>query len=194
MTTLLQLTDTHLVPEGHLVSGRLETSEPLARLVARLEEVKEQVGGIDAVLVTGDLSEDGSPESYERFKRLLAPLDLPLFVIPGNHDAREPMRSAFSQDGYLPEQGKLNWHRQIGTLHVIGLDTLVEGQGAGEVDDSTLGYLEATLADIGREPAMIAMHHPPFTSGIVFMDDIGLASSVELAKVLSQHRGEVRVV
>jgi 3',5'-cyclic-AMP phosphodiesterase len=194
MTTLLQLSDTHIVAEGELVSGLLDTGAPLARMVARLYDIKAQLGGIDAVLVTGDLSGDGSRASYGRFKRLLAPLELPSFVIPGNHDSRELLRAAFIEDGYLSDRGKLNWHRQIGSVHLIGLDTLVEGQGAGALDQETLGFLGTTLASIGSEPALVAMHHPPFTSGIAFMDEIGLQSIRELADVLNQHKGAVRVV
>ena len=194
MTTLLQLSDTHIVAEGELVSGRLDTNAPLERLIQRLQEVREQVGTVDAVLVTGDLSEDGSPESYDEFKRLLAPLDFPLYVIPGNHDARAPLRAAFAADGYLSEDGKLNWHRQIGDLHVIGLDTLVEGQGVGVLDDATLGFLDRTLKTIGGAPTMVALHHPPFKTGIVFMDAIGLQSTAAFGDVLRQHQGEILVV
>lgn len=194
MTTLLQISDTHILPEGERVAGQLDTAPPLARLVQRVTDIQAQVGGIDAVLVTGDLSEDGSPASYERFKRLIAPLDLPLFVIPGNHDARAPLRSAFADAGCLNDQGKLNWHRQVGALHLIGLDTLVEGQGAGELDEETLGFLQATLADIGTEPALLALHHPPFACGIEFMDEIGLKSTPALADILHRHAGAVRVV
>ena len=39
MTTLLQLSDTHIVAEGELVSGRLDTNAPLERLIQRLQEV-----------------------------------------------------------------------------------------------------------------------------------------------------------
>jgi 3',5'-cyclic AMP phosphodiesterase CpdA len=104
------------------------------------------------------------------------------------------LRAAFIEDGYLSDRGKLNWHRQIGSVHLIGLDTLVEGQGAGALDQETLGFLGTTLASIGSEPALVAMHHPPFTSGIAFMDEIGLQSIRELADVLNQHKGAVRVV
>ena len=55
MTTLLQLSDTHIVAKGELVSGRLDSNAPLERLIQRLQEVREQVGMVDAVLVTGDL-------------------------------------------------------------------------------------------------------------------------------------------
>ena len=109
MTTILQISDTHIVPKGALVSGRMDTADALARLVARISSIREQIGPIDALLVSGDLSDDGSAESYARFRSLIAPVDLPTYVIPGNHDARDPMRAAFAED--LPKTGPLNWSR-----------------------------------------------------------------------------------
>ena len=82
MTTILQISDTHIVPEGALVSGRLDTADALARLVDRINSIRDQIGPIDALLVSGDLSDDGSAESYARFKTLIAPLDLPILCHP----------------------------------------------------------------------------------------------------------------
>lgn len=70
MTTILQISDTHIVAEGALVSGRLETAHLLAKLVARITSIRGQIGPIDAVFVSDDLSDDGSTESYDRFKAL----------------------------------------------------------------------------------------------------------------------------
>jgi 3',5'-cyclic AMP phosphodiesterase CpdA len=194
VTTILQISDTHIVPKGALVSGRLETAAPFRRLVQRITDIRDQIGVVDAVLISGDVSDDGSDESYQLFKEILAPLDLPFYVIPGNHDAREPMRAAFSGDGYLPETGKLNWHQKIGDIHLIGLDTLIEGEKDGMMDAPTLAYLDHTLTSIGHEPVLLALHHPPFKTGIRFMDDIGFKNSVELLRVLSGFGGELRIV
>ena len=71
MTTILQISDTHILPEGQLVSGRLDTAGALARLVDRISSIHDQIGSIDALLVSGDLSDDGSAESYARFRKLL---------------------------------------------------------------------------------------------------------------------------
>lgn len=194
MTTVLHITDTHIVPDGALVSGRLETGAPLDRLVQRFLDIRDQIGMIDAVLVSGDLSDDGSDESYVRFKEIMAPLGLPLYVIPGNHDAREPMRAAFLGHGYFPETGKLNWHRRIGDIHLVGLDTLIEGEGGGTLDAETLSLLAGALTAAGQTPVLLALHHPPFASGIAFMDAIGLKNRAALREVLSDHEGEVRIV
>lgn len=192
MTTVLQITDTHIVCDGALVSNRLETSGALSRLIDRIMSIRHQTGPVDAVLVSGDLSDDGSSESYERFKTLLAPLDLPLLVIPGNHDAREPMRAAFV-DQFMPN-GPLNWVNKIDELTIIGLDTLVEGTGKGTLTAPTLDFLKTTLASVQNEPILLAMHHPPFRSGIIFMDDIGLTNRGAFRDVVAAHTGPLRIV
>jgi 3',5'-cyclic AMP phosphodiesterase CpdA len=194
MTTILQISDTHIVPKGKLVSDRLETGAHLQRLVQRITDIREQTGPIDAVLVSGDISDDGSQESYARFKQITAPLDLPLFVIPGNHDARTSMRDAFKSDGYLPSDGNLNWYRQLGDVHLIGLDTLVEGEGAGTLDASSLTFISDTLAKTGKGPVLLALHHPPFSTGIGFMDEIGLKDASPLRDILAAYDGELRIV
>lgn len=192
MTTILQISDTHIVPEGALVSGRLETAHSLARLVTRITSIRDQIGPIDAVLVSGDLSDDGSAESYDRFKALMAPLDLPLMVIPGNHDAREPMRAAFAD--LLPKAGQLDWVRQVGNLTLIGLDTLVEGTGKGTLSAQSLAFLTYELAKAKNAPVLLALHHPPFPSGIGFMDDIGLTNRAEFCEIIANYQGTLRIV
>ena len=192
MTTILQLTDTHIVREGALVSGRLETAGALTRLVDRIMSIKHQIWPIDAVLVSGDLSDDGSAESYVRFQSMLAPLGMPIYVIPGNHDAREPMRAAFSEQ--LPVTGPLNWSRTVGDVLLIGLDSLVEGHGHGTLDSETLKFLSEALENADGAAVLLALHHPPFQSGIGFMDDIGLTNRVAFREVIAQYSSELRVV
>ena len=192
MTTILQISDTHIVPEGALVSGRLDTAEALARLITRIQTIRDEIGPIDAVLVSGDLSDDGSPTSYDRFKTLMARLNLPLLVIPGNHDAREPMRVAFACQ--LPAQGPLDWDTQIGEMTVIGLDTLAEGSGKGVLSAQSLSFLKATLAKTKTAPTLVALHHPPFPSGIKFMDDIGLTNRDAFRAIVADHKGPLRIV
>lgn len=192
MTAILQISDTHIVPKGALVSGRLDTSDALARLIVRINSIRDQIGPIDALLVSGDLSDEGSAESYVRFKTLIAPLDLPSYVIPGNHDSREPMRTAFSEK--LPKYGPLHWTRQIGTVHLIGLDTLVEGQKQGTLTPDSLSFLQEALSKTDGAPVLLALHHPPFVCGIDFMDDIGLTNRQALRDILADYSGPLRIV
>ena len=194
MTTILQISDTHILPEGPLVSNVLDTASSLEKLIIRINQLRVKHNDIECILVSGDISEDGSSDSYQRFKSIMSLLELPIYVIPGNHDARENMREAFIAENIFTKTGPLNWHKKIGHINLIGLDTLVEGQGGGYLMPESLEYLEKTLNNIKSEPTMLALHHPPFETGIQFMDSIGLKNTNEFKTIISNFNGELRVV
>lgn len=192
MPRILHITDTHLVVPPKRVSGVLDTAQLLERQLAHIKEALPRIGPIDALLVTGDVSDDGTAESYQLFRNMVEPLGLPLLVIPGNHDRRAPMRAAFADLGLFETAGRLNWIREIGNLRIVGIDTLVEDSGGGVIDEATQAFLIEALDGAG--PVLLAMHHPPFASGIAFMDGIGLSGKAELADVLSRSAADIRIV
>lgn len=192
MPRILQITDTHLAAPPQRVSGVLDTAQAFERQVAAIAEALPRIGPVDALLVTGDISDDGTAQSYKLFREMVEPLGLPLLVIPGNHDQREPMRAAFADLGLFAAAGALNWVRDLGDLRIVGIDTLVEGSGGGIVDEATSSFLADALAFDG--PILLAMHHPPFESGIAFMDSIGLAGKAALAAALSRSPADIRIV
>ena len=110
MKHILQISDPHIAKNGELISECLDSVSALRRLVLRISEVQMEVGPIDAVLVSGDISDDGSAESYEIFKSVLKTLNLPLFVVPGNHDQRFEFRNA------LRKHDLGLWHRDSQVL------------------------------------------------------------------------------
>lgn len=192
MVRILQITDTHLVAPGRLVAGTLDTKAALDQAVADIKAALPKLGPIDALLITGDLSDDGSAQSYAMLRSALAPLGLPALPIPGNHDLREPMRTAFADLDLFAASGRLNWFRDIGQLRLVGIDTLIEGSGGGVIDEETACFLDEVLAFNG--PVLLAMHHPPFTSGIRFMDEIGLSGSDLLAQCLATSPAKIRIL
>lgn len=192
MARILQITDTHLAAPPGLVAGVLDTQAALDRTVADIAASLPKIGPVDAMLITGDLSDDGSAQSYALLHAKLEPLGLPLLAIPGNHDAREEMRAAFADLGLFAPSGRLNWLQDIGGLRIVGIDTLVEGSGGGMIDAETVGFLEAALAFDG--PVLLAMHHPPFASGVRFMDEIGLDGVELLVRCLERSPAKIRIV
>ena len=109
----------------------------------------------------------------------MASIGLPTYLIPGNHDNRENMREAFQSDKIFTKTGPLNWHKKIGDINIIGLDTLIQGKGEGYLGPKSLEYLKETLKNLHSQPTILALHHPPFETGIKFMDDIGLKNKDE---------------
>jgi 3',5'-cyclic AMP phosphodiesterase CpdA len=192
---LLHISDLHAVAPGQLVSGRLDTGHLLHEAVTTLCARKPAIGPIDAVLVTGDISDDGSAESYVLARRELERLGARLLVIPGNHDRRAPFRAAFSDLPEIAPHGLIDWVADIGGTRIVGLDTLVEGQGGGALRDESLSLLrEAVVGAAGDMPVVVALHHPPLRTGIRFMDAIGLANPDALRDGLDRHGAPVRVL
>ena len=79
---LLQITDTHLFASAE---GRLLAVPTAQSLAAVLERVQANEHPFDLILATGDLSQDHSPESYQRFASMMAPLARPIYWLPGIH-------------------------------------------------------------------------------------------------------------
>ena len=149
----------------------------------------------DVLLISGDLTDCGLAEEYAFLRELLAPLTMPVYVIPGNHDRRETLHDAFFEDGYLPEDGTfLHYVIEDNPVRLIGLDTVVPGEGHGEMDDERLAWLERTLDEGGDKPTLIFMHHPPFPTGIVHMDAIGCRNGDQMAALVSQYPNVERVL
>ena len=174
MARFLQLSDLHIVEEGARASGILDTRSILKAAIDRLLEMRAGLDPLDAVLVSGDISDDGSEDSYAFAKAELERLGLPVYVVPGNHDAREPFRAAFAKAAKMPSSGLIDWCSTIGYTLVVGLDTLVEGQGGGRVREGSLELLRNALDTWEGGPVVVMLHHPPLRTGIRFMDAIGL--------------------
>src|SRR5262245_14265893 len=135
---IAQITETHLKLPGKLAYQRVDTEQMLRACVAQLLQLEPQP---DLIVHTGDLTDFGLPEEYANLKSILAPLKAPILAVPGNHDERVAMRTAFAADGYLPAEGFLHYSVEPGPLRVIGLDTVVPGHGGGELCVQRLAWL-----------------------------------------------------
>src|SRR5262249_19879876 len=118
----IQLSDPHILTPGELLYRRFDSAEFLARSVAEINRLDPLP---DVAVITGDLVHHGEPAEYEHLRTLLSPLAMPVFVIPGNHDAREPLRAAFAADGYLPPDRFLQFPIEDYPVRLVPPPTLV---------------------------------------------------------------------
>ncbi len=194
MARFLHMSDLHVVAPGRLCSGVLDTRAILRNAVDLLLERRAALGPLDAVLVTGDVSDDGSPESYAYARAELDRLGLPVLAVPGNHDAREAFRRGFADLSFMPGSGLIDWRAEIAGTMLVGLDTLIEGHGGGRLRPDSLSHLADMLAQAGPRPVVVMLHHPPLRTGIRFMDAIGLDGIPALAAALDHAMGDVMVI
>jgi 3',5'-cyclic-AMP phosphodiesterase len=181
---IAQISDLHIKAPGELVCGRIDTAAGLARCIKELNRFSPRP---DLVVISGDLVDTPSPQAYEHLTHLLKPLQIPLAAVPGNHDARELMRAALPDQRYAQSRGALNSVRTIGDVDVVLIDSIVPGAPHGELDAGTLAWLDGTLGESPKKPALLFLHHPPFVTGIDHMDAQNLRNADQLAAVIRQH-------
>ena len=180
---VVQLSDTHLMrePSGQLVG--IDTDRSLAavcRLVATL-------GPIDALLLTGDLAGDEAEDAYGRLDEALAPLGVPSFWLPGNHDAvwsdDHPLRSHFKRTVQLT-----HWD-------ILMLNTQHPGAVAGHLTSSEIEALDRAVdhAQTTGRPLLVATHHPLLPVGCAWLDEIGAENGLDALRLLAP-LGEQAVV
>ncbi len=182
---IAQITDTHIKTAGRLAYRKVDSAAKLANCVAHLNALDPRP---DIALLTGDLVDFGRPEEYALLREILAPLAMPLYAIPGNHDEREAMRAAFADQAYLPQGGDFLQYVVEGyPLRLIGLDTLVPGEPRGELCARRLAWLDAELARAPERPTILFMHHPPFLTGLANMDWQNCANGESLGAIVERH-------
>jgi 3',5'-cyclic-AMP phosphodiesterase len=181
---IAQMTDLHIRAPGELVCGRVDTASALVRCVEELNRLSPQP---DLVVISGDLADAPVAESYDHLVRLLAKLELPFVAVPGNHDERKLMRAALPDLGYAQPNGALNSIHAVGDIDVILIDSVVPGAPHGALDAETLDWLDATLGQSATRPALLFLHHPPFTTGIDHMDAQNLRNADKLAAIVRAH-------
>jgi 3',5'-cyclic AMP phosphodiesterase CpdA len=194
MPSFIQITDTHIVARGALTCGRSDTATALQQAIATINAKLPLLEDVECAIVTGDLTDHGTPEEYAHFSAIMAALDLPWLAVPGNHDQRDCMRAAFADRCWMPEDGPVHWTRDFGAFSMIGLDTLLEGAHHGELSSDGFEFLDATLSAIMNRPVVVATHHPWVPSGIPSMDADNLRNGAKLFERLSDHPAPVRMI
>jgi 3',5'-cyclic-AMP phosphodiesterase len=189
---LAQLSDLHINADGRYPSYKGDAAACLEAAVADLLSLTVQP---DAVLITGDLVDDGLPAEYVRLRELLAPLSFPVFLMSGNHDAPGPLRAAFPDHRYLGAgDGPVHYVIEDFAVRLIALDSRVAGESVGRLGAEQIAWLDARLAEQPGRPAIVALHHQPFPTGRHHADRVGLEDAGALAAVIRRHPQVERVV
>ena len=129
---IAQITDTHIKRKGALAYGnKLNSALCLKKVVAHCNKFDPT---IDFVIVTGDLTDSGQLEEYEEFDKIMNFLEMPWFVVPGNHDNNQNLIKFFKNHDYLPRNGNYcNFVIDKYPFLFIGLDTTVNGENYGKL-------------------------------------------------------------
>ena len=181
----VQISDMHIRPPGRLAYRRVDTARALERCVAALNALDPRP---EFALVTGDMVDFGTDAEYAHFRELMAPLRIPFFMVPGNHDERNALRRAFPDHAHLHDGEFVHYVLDRQPYRLIGLDSTVPGAPHGELCAYRLRWLEERLDEAPDRPTVLFMHHPPFVTGIRHMDAQNCRDGAALGAVVARHR------
>lgn len=180
MIRLLQLSDLHIASP---LTDPVGSAEYLALLQAVVAHARQRWPVLDGVVLTGDLSQEGSAESYAALQTVLLPWAVPLYCVAGNHDLAAVMRQHLVS-GLIqmpPRWVCTSWQS-------LFLDTTQPLQVQGYLGPNRLQALNAQLAATPPHlHTLIWMHHPPFSVGNVWMDALALTDATAFWTVVTQY-------
>lgn len=194
--SILHLSDTHLFGDDSLHYGRVNTADALAHTLEQFSGI----GTLDLVVVSGDLSDDGSPRSYERLRSALEPWAMArgarIVYSMGNHDDRTAFRRVLG-DGHGNQSdaaliGNVDAVSTIGPWRVVTIDTSVPSAGYGELEGKQLRWLTEVLSSPSLAGTVLIMHHPPVPASTALLQALELYNPEDLLEIV---RGsDVRVI
>ncbi|QLE56412.1 3',5'-cyclic-AMP phosphodiesterase [Nostoc sp. TCL26-01] len=176
---IAQITDTHLLAsENQRLQGIFTTKSFLA-VMKRLEELRSE---IDLLLLTGDLSGDSTPASYENLQYYLNLLQIPTYWLPGNHDC------AIAMDKIL-NLGMVSRRKsfQRGNWNFVMLNSCTPEFLHGYLSATSLEWLDYELKILGNNPTLVALHHAPFSVNSTWIDATCLKNSEEFFDIVDRH-------
>ena len=178
---LVQITDSHLFADRSTIFDGLNTFETLKDIVALVAAQQQNIG---CILCTGDLTQDSSIEAYHHFIDALSPLEAPQLWIPGNHDIRSQMQQVLDQNSI-----HLSRSAQLGDWRIIMLNSSVEGQVYGLLDQKELADLDLELADSERSNShvFICVHHNCLPVEAAWLQQHSLKNSDELFEITDKY-------
>ena len=158
---IAQISDTHLLPPASDQPAASLRADCLRRCVADINQQKP-----DAVVFTGDTVQHGQPDEYALLRELLAPLEAPLYLVPGNRDNKDALRVAFNDHPQLPKNGEfLHYVVDDNDVRLVGIDSTLAGERKGRFCEARQAWLEAALSEQPERPTLLFIHHPPFDVG-----------------------------
>jgi len=155
---IAQISDTHILARASDHPAVQQRAECLRRCVAHINQQRP-----DAVIFTGDTVQHGQPEEYALLRELLAPLESPLYLVPGNRDDKKELRTAFSDHLHLPRSGDfLHYVVEDHGVRLVAIDSTSPGERKGVFCSSRQEWLDAVLSSQPDRPTLLFIHHPPF--------------------------------
>ncbi len=173
-TKIIQITDLHLNKSKEVLTNGINTYGSAKKV---LDIIKNKEKNADCLILSGDLSNDCSQESYNHLMSLLHGFNLPIYLMSGNHDSPPLLRElSNTYDVYFKNFDSFdNWG-------LFMFNTKKENSSSGILNDSELLYFDEILENNLYENIIVFLHHHPVLIGSPVMDTMVIENADLLLK------------
>lgn len=174
---VVQITDCHL---GERIGTQLLNLDTDQSLAAVLSMVRSKHAHIDALLATGDISDQGSAVAYRRFLHATRDIGRHTRWLPGNHDDVANMHKVLGDDTRL-QRALL-----LGNWQIVMLNSQIPGAVGGNFAASELAALRVCLEAEPNRHTLICVHHHVMPIGCAWLDEQIVANADEFWRLIDQ--------
>ena len=136
----------------------------------RIEDFENTISDIntlepqpDLIIHSGDVVQNGRLDEYAIASSVLAKARAPTYVMVGNKDDRQNLRTEFSSAEYLVLDSEFITYSIEGfPIKLIVLDTLNPGSNKGDFCKNRIASLNRMIEAETTRPVAVFAHHPPF--------------------------------
>ena len=184
-----QISDIHYVSSKERLFDKIDTHNSFLRIIDACNNL-DQIP--DIYILSGDLIHD-IEIYYHEFFNLCKKLNRPIYPMMGNHDVRSGLKKHLSNN-LIDEKGNVNYCIDSFNTKIICLDTAIENKIEGEINESSMEWLEKILDQENKKKIIIFMHHPPIKIGSLLFDHIKCKNGIELINLISKYKNVKEVV
>ena len=169
--SFIQISDSH-IDDDKLVMG-VDTQANLSAIVNNISNHY-----YDALLISGDLSQNGTLESYQKLQKILKPIEKKIYVLPGNHDDLSNLSQIFNES-YMR-------NFIIDCWEIITIDSVQAGKESGRLNDGQLYFLSQQISSSSAKYIILCLHHPPVSMQSDWDDEMSLENPDDFFSVIDK--------
>lgn len=176
---MIQISDIHLFGNQEKLLLGVKTQESFQ---ATINSLKKKINKIDLMVLSGDLSQDGSIMAYEYLADELKSFGIPIYWIAGNHDDMDMMKQVYPRESMTNQKQII-----LKKWQIILLNSQKPKAVEGYLTASELQYLRQCLHSYPNHHTIIFFHHHPVSVGCGWLEPIGLQNATEFWEMIAPY-------
>ena len=150
------------ISDTHISIGTPDAKQKISDFEAVISDISYLAPTPDVIIHTGDITDNGRQEEYEKSIEILSKTNVPFYGMVGNKDNRILMPKTFQPEEYFSSPSNfVDYSIDEFPVKLIVLDTLCSDNNKGDFCEKRTERFQKMVMSEASKPLAIFMHHPP---------------------------------